>query len=131
MSIIDYYSRNVWIYILKNKSDTFNKFKEYKILIENQVGRNVKRLKTNNGLEYLSTKFNELCNKEGIIRHNIVRKNPQQNGLVENMNRIILERVRCMLSILELLKSFWAEVAITATYLINRCSFSAINFKIS
>lgn len=76
MSIIDYYSRNVWIYILKNKSDTFNKFKEYKILIENQVGRNVKRLKTNNGLEYLSTKFNEFCNKEGIIRHNIVRKNP-------------------------------------------------------
>jgi len=28
MSIIDDYSRRVWVYILKNKSDTFEKFKE-------------------------------------------------------------------------------------------------------
>lgn len=51
LSIIDDYWRKVWLYILKNKSDTFVKFKEWKTLVENQVGRKVKRLRINNGLE--------------------------------------------------------------------------------
>uniref|UniRef100_A0A803PJ67 Integrase catalytic domain-containing protein n=1 Tax=Cannabis sativa TaxID=3483 RepID=A0A803PJ67_CANSA len=56
-------------------------------------------------------------------------RNPQQNGLTERMNRTILERVRCMLIYAGLPKSFWAEIAFTAYYLINRCPSSAIEFK--
>ncbi|XP_076959476.1 putative mitochondrial protein AtMg00300 [Bidens hawaiensis] len=37
LSIIDDYSRRVWLYILKNKSDTLEKFKEWKILVEIQT----------------------------------------------------------------------------------------------
>lgn len=35
LSILDNYYRKVWIYILKNKSYTFEKFKEWKMLVEN------------------------------------------------------------------------------------------------
>lgn len=69
LSIIDDSYRKVWIYILKNKSDTFSKFKNWKTLVETQVGRKVKRLGTDNGLEYLSTEFNNFCHNEGIFRH--------------------------------------------------------------
>jgi hypothetical protein len=34
---IDDYSRKCWIYFLKDKSDTFDKFKEYKSFIEKQT----------------------------------------------------------------------------------------------
>lgn len=71
VSIIDDYSRKVCI--LKNKSDTFNKFKEWKTLVENQVGRKVNKFRIDNGLEFLSNEFNMFCQREGIVRHKTVR----------------------------------------------------------
>ena len=106
LTLIDDYSRKVWIYFLKNKSETFLKFKERKILVETQVGRKVKKLRTNNGLEFLSNDFNSFYQKKGIATHTTVRYTPQQNGLAERMNRTILERVRCMLSSSGLSKVF-------------------------
>ncbi|RVW21953.1 Retrovirus-related Pol polyprotein from transposon TNT 1-94 [Vitis vinifera] len=93
------------------------------------TGRKVKKLRTDNGLEFLSNDFNSLCQKEGIARHRTVRYTPQQNGLAERMNRTILERVRCMLSSSGLSKVFWAETAETAVHLINRSPSSALQFK--
>ena len=89
LTIIDDYSRKVWIYFLKNKSETFLKFKEWKILVETQVSRKVKKLRTNNGLEFLSNDFNSFCQKKGIATHRTVRYTPQQNSLVKHMNKTI------------------------------------------
>jgi len=97
MSIIDDYSRRVWVYILKNKRDAFEKFKEWHTLVENQIGTKLKVLRTDNDLEFVSEQFNEFCMKRGIKRHRTVTYTPQQNGLAERMNRTLLERVRCML----------------------------------
>ena len=36
---MDDFSRNTWLYFLKNKLDIFNKFKEFKDLVEKQTGR--------------------------------------------------------------------------------------------
>ena len=54
LSIIDDFSRRVWIYVLKNKSETFQKFKEWHTQIENQLGCRLKCLRTDNGLEFVS-----------------------------------------------------------------------------
>jgi len=54
MSIIDDYSRRVWVYILKNKNDAFEKFKERYTLVENHIGTKLKVLRTDNGLEFVS-----------------------------------------------------------------------------
>ena len=63
LTLIDDYSRKVWIYFLKNKSETFLKFKEWKILVETQTSRKVKKLRTDNGLEFLSNDFNSFLSK--------------------------------------------------------------------
>jgi len=106
LSIIDDYSRMTWIYIMSQKSQAFKCFKEWKALIEKQTERKVKRLRTDNGLEFCSTKFNKFYRDEGIARQLIVRNTPQQNGVVERMNRTLLERTRCLLSNVSLNKSF-------------------------
>lgn len=105
------------------------KFREWKTLVENQTGRKLKCLRTDNGLEFLSNEFKDYCIKNGIPRHLTVRGTPQQNGLAERMNRTILERIRCLLSNANLPKKFWGEALMTATYLINRSPSSAIFFK--
>ncbi|RDY04301.1 hypothetical protein CR513_12021, partial [Mucuna pruriens] len=109
LTIIDDYSKRIWIYVLKNKSDTFEKFKEWYAQIEAQMGTKLKCLRTDNGLEFVSEQFNKFCRKLGIQRHN--------NGLAERMNRTILESVRYMLLSIGLLKKFWG------------CPSSAIGFK--
>ncbi|KAG8501173.1 hypothetical protein CXB51_003270 [Gossypium anomalum] len=88
-----------------------------------------KYLRTDNGLEFCSDEFNRLCKSEGIVRHLTVRHTPQQNGVAERMNRTIMEKVRCMLSNANLPKSFWAEAASTACFLINRSPSVAIEKK--
>lgn len=48
LSIIDDYSRNVWLYFLKSKDEAFARFCELKMLVENQVDKKVKCLRTDN-----------------------------------------------------------------------------------
>ena len=50
----DDHSQKSWIYFLKAKSETFDKFKGFKALIENQTGRHIRILRSDNGGEYES-----------------------------------------------------------------------------
>jgi hypothetical protein len=52
VSFIDDFSRNTWIYFLRNKSKVFDKFKEFKALVENQTKEKIKVLRTDNGGEF-------------------------------------------------------------------------------
>ena len=81
-----------------------------------------------NGGEYTSDLFLQLCHDEGIDMYFTVREALQQNRVAEKMNRTLLEKVRCMLSNTELSISFWAEVLAYAWHLINMSS-SAIEGK--
>nr|GEV97692.1 copia LTR rider [Tanacetum cinerariifolium] len=129
LSIFDDYSRRVWVYMLGFKYEAFGKFKEWKQLVENQTGRTVKKLRTDNGLEFCNWEFEQLCNESGIARHLIVIRTPQQNGLAERMNRTLIDKVRCLLIQFGLPKTFWAEATCTAAYLINRSPSTAIEKK--
>ena len=66
MSIIDTFSRKVWVYILKEKSEAFNKFKVWCKEMETEKSRFPRILRTDNGLEYLSKEFDGFCADKGI-----------------------------------------------------------------
>ncbi|GKV46553.1 hypothetical protein SLEP1_g53526 [Rubroshorea leprosula] len=65
-----------------------------KVLVENHKGKKINSLRTDNGLEFCNQEFNEYYKNEGIARPRTVPRTPQQNGVVEHMNRTIMERVR-------------------------------------
>ncbi|KAE8732640.1 hypothetical protein F3Y22_tig00001818pilonHSYRG00042 [Hibiscus syriacus] len=94
----DDFSRRVWVYPMKSKDEVLQIFLKWKNMIENQTGRKIKRLWTDNRGEYKSDPFFDVCHEYGIVRHFTVRHTPQQNGVAERMNRTLLEKVRCMLS---------------------------------
>ena len=52
VSFIDDLSRNTWIYFLKKKFEVFDRFKEFKALVENQTEKKIKVLRKNNGGEF-------------------------------------------------------------------------------
>ncbi|KAG8487924.1 hypothetical protein CXB51_018372 [Gossypium anomalum] len=93
LTFIDDFSRKVWAFFLKQKSDVFFAFKSWKIMIEKQTGKQIKYLRTDNGLEFCSDEFNRLYKSEGIVRHLTIRYTPQQNGVAERMNRTIMEKI--------------------------------------
>ncbi|GJZ77013.1 retrovirus-related pol polyprotein from transposon TNT 1-94 [Tanacetum coccineum] len=54
----------------------------------------VKKLRTDNGLEFYNREFEQLCIKSGIARHLTVAGTPQQNGVAERMNKTLMDKVR-------------------------------------
>ena len=82
-SFIDDYSRKTWIYFLKKKDEVFERFKEFKALVENLSEKKIKILRSDNGGEFTSNEFNDLCKESGIKRELTIPYNPQQNGVEE------------------------------------------------
>ncbi|KAE8732040.1 F-box/kelch-repeat protein [Hibiscus syriacus] len=57
----DDFSRRVWVYPMKSKDEVLQIFLKWKNMIENQTGRKIKRLRTDNGGEYKSDPFFDVC----------------------------------------------------------------------
>ncbi len=77
----------IWVYVLRNKHEVFNKFCEWKSLVVNLSGHKLKVFRTDNGGEYTSNEFEEYLRKDGIKHEYSIPKTPQQNGVSERMNR--------------------------------------------
>ena len=49
ISFIDDFSRKTWVYFLKEKSEAFEVFKKFKIMMEKSTDRNIKALRSDRG----------------------------------------------------------------------------------
>ena len=52
---------------MRPKSETFDKFREYKAEAEKQLGVHIKQLRSDRGSEYLSGEFKFYLTQEGIV----------------------------------------------------------------
>ena len=95
---VDDYTRHVWVYILKHKCEVFQRFQEWKTLVERSSGRKIKTLCSDNGGEYSSIEFASCLTKEGIKHELTTPYTPQQNGVAERLNRTLIEGMRAMLA---------------------------------
>ena len=120
VTFLDDHTRYVWVYILKQKSEVFRCFREWKALVEKSSGRKIKIFRSDNGGEYTSTEFGTYLTKEGIKQELTIPHSPQQNGAAERLNRTLIEGVRTMLADSKLPHRFWAEALSTCVYLRNR-----------
>ena len=54
VTFTDDFSRFGYVYLMKHKSETFEKFKEFQSEVQNQLGKKIKHLRSDRGGEYLS-----------------------------------------------------------------------------
>lgn len=120
ISFIDDFTRKATVYVIRNKSEAIEKFQQFKSMAEKQTGKAIKKLRTDNGLEYCSADFEKILRENGIVHQKTAPYTSQQNGVAERFNRTIMDKVRCMLADADLSKQFWAEAVSTATYILNR-----------
>ena len=75
-------------------------------MVEREKGKPLKCLHTDNRGECASNEFKSYCFEQGIRHEKTVPATSQQNGVTKRINRTIFEKVRCMLRMANMPKSF-------------------------
>lgn len=127
LTFIDDYSRYTVIYLLKYKSEVFNKYKEYIEMVKNKFSRKPLKFRSDRGGEYTSKEIKNYLSVEGIKYQFTAPHCPQQNGVAERKNRTLVEMARCNLIEANLSTIFWAEAVSTANHILNRLPTKAVS----
>src|SRR3954471_21361798 len=126
LTFTDDLSRYGYIYLMKHKSETFEKFKEFQNKVENHRNRKIKFLRSDRGGEYLSYDFLTHLKANGIVSQLTPPGTPQRNGVSERRNRTLLDMVRSMMSLTDLPLSFWGYALETAAFTLNRAPSKSV-----
>ena len=95
-----------YIYLMKHKSETFEKFKEFQSELENHHNKKIKFLQSDRGGEHLSYEFGLHLKQCGIASQLTPPGTPQRKGVSEHRNRTLLDMVLSMMSLTDLPLSF-------------------------
>jgi transposase InsO family protein len=82
---------------MQHKSEVPERFKEFKSAVEPIMKTKIKTLRTDNGGEYMSKEFKLYLKENGIRHETTVPYNPEQNGIAERKNGIIIDAIRAMI----------------------------------
>ena len=110
LKFIDDFYRYCWVHFLKHKSEVFDLFKVFRALVENQSGRKLKILRSENGGEYVKYEFIYYCKDVGIQMQHSIPYTPQQNGVAKRKNRSLKQMATCMMEAKTLPPKFWAKL---------------------
>ena len=93
LAFTDDLSRYGYIYLMKHKSETFDKFKEFQSEVDNRRNKKIKFLQSDRGGEYLSYEFGLHLKQCGIVSQLTPPGTPQRNGVSECRSRTLLDMV--------------------------------------
>src|SRR3954467_12711620 len=126
LTFTDDLSRYWYIYLMKHKSETFEKFKEFQNEVENHRNRKIKFLRSDRGGEHLSYEFGLHLKQCEIVSQLTPPETPQRNGVSERRNRTLLDMVRSMMSLTDLPLSFLVYALETAAFTLNRAPSKSV-----
>ncbi|GJT20389.1 retrovirus-related pol polyprotein from transposon TNT 1-94 [Tanacetum coccineum] len=119
--IVDDYLRFTWVKFLRSKDEAPDFIIKFLKMIQVRLKVTVRRIRTDNGTEFVNQTLHEYYEKIGISHETSVAYSPQQNSVVERRNRTLIEAARIMLIYAKAPLFLWAEAVATACYTQN-CS---------
>jgi transposase InsO family protein len=105
---------------LQDKTKTQGTLKRFLRRAQNEFELKVKKIRSDNGPEFKNLQVEEFLEEEGIKHEFSAPYIPQQNGVVERKNRMLIDMVRTMLGEYKTPERFWSEAINTACHAINR-----------
>lgn len=115
---MDDFSRYNWNNFIREKSDTFNVFKDLCQRLERVKGSEIVRIRSDHGNEFQGT------GHEGIGHEFSALITPNQNGVVECRNITLQELSRVMLHAKNILYNFWAKDMNTSCHIHSRVTIT-------
>ena len=116
---------------MKEKNEVYDCIVSYVNLIENLTGEKVKRLRCDNGREFLNKDIYNFAKEKGFYIEPCPPYVHELNGTAVRYNRSIMETARCLLADAKIQNRFWPEVVQTAAYLKNRTLANTLEKKTS
>ncbi|KAK2361452.1 secreted RxLR effector protein [Trifolium repens] len=86
ITLVDEFTRMLWMYTIKLKSEVFDVFKRFKTLIEKESDKSIKILRTDGSSEYTSKEFKAFCVSQGIVHEVTAPYTPQHSGIAERIH---------------------------------------------
>ena len=83
LTIVDDFSRHIWIVFLKHKSEVKHHLQGFIKLVQTQFNKTIKIVRSDNGTKFL---LHNLYHEYGIQRQTSCGQTPQQNGQVERQH---------------------------------------------
>ena len=131
VSFTDDHTRYTHITLLAVKLDTFDAYKAYEAWAKTQHSTRIKCLRSDHGGEYLSNEFTTHLKLKGTEQKVTTHDTPQHNGVVEQLNHMLMERIRAVGHASGLLKNLWGEVLIHVVWVKNQTASRVLNGKTS
>jgi hypothetical protein len=97
---INDFTRYGHVYLISHKSEALDCFRRYVSLVESQLDKSIKALRTDCGQLTMP-------------------QTPQQNGVSERRNQTLLEMVRSIMVQANLPNSYWEDAILTVAYILN------------
>ena len=119
LTIVDDFSRATWTFLQHHKTYIFHIFSTFLTMVPTQFKTCVKTICSDNGGEFLSTRFKTLLRSYGIIHHRSCPYTPQQNGIVERKHCHFLDTACSLMFQASLPSPFWGHAILMATSIIN------------
>ena len=95
LSFVDDYTRGVWVYLLKSKTEVHSVFCSFLALVKQKFGVDVKYARSDNGIEFQC--MHDYFHNHGIIFQTSCVRTPQQNGRVERKHQRVLNVSRALM----------------------------------
>ena len=108
---VDDYSKYIWLFPMKNKSDVFSIFYDFHIKAERQFSTKLQSLQSDWGGEYQA--LTAYLKNHGIIHTISCPYILEQNGTSERKQRHLIEFALSLLQTASLPKKLWDEVVCT------------------
>nr|GFB16613.1 retrovirus-related Pol polyprotein from transposon TNT 1-94 [Tanacetum cinerariifolium] len=112
--IVDDYSRFTWVKCLRSKDEAPDFIIRFLKMIQVRLKVPVRRIRTDNGTEFVTQTLREYYEQVGISHETSVARSPQQNGVVERRNRTLIEAACTMLIYAQAPLFLWAKAVATA-----------------
>jgi transposase InsO family protein len=124
--IVDDYSWYSWVFFLASKDEVFEHFQSLALRLNNEHPNYLKFIRSDNGTKFRNAYFDQFCLERGIDQQFSTPHVPQQNGVKERKNCILVEMARMMLDEHRTPRCFWADAIRTAYYISNRIFLRSI-----
>ncbi|XP_003376315.1 retrovirus-related Pol polyprotein from transposon TNT 1-94 [Trichinella spiralis] len=124
----DDFSRYRRVFFLNRKDDVAQCLETF--LNESRTaGNTVECILSDGGLEFNNAHVKDILQRRGVAMRTAMPYTPEQNGVAERENRILVETGRSMLHSKDLPLSLWAEAVNTACYVLNRTGPTTVKGK--